>query len=488
MPCTTILVGKKATNNGSTMIARNDDNGNGHFEIKKFAVILPDQQPRQYTSVLSHVQIDLPDNPMRYTAVPNVNPEAKGIWAAAGINAANVAMTATETITTNPRVQGADPLVEYVPARNGQPEKAGGIGEEDIVYITLPYIQSARDGVKRLGMLLEQYGTYENNGIAFSDHDEVWYMETVGGHHWIARRLPDDCYSVIANEFSLDLFDLEDATTTQENFMASADIKEFIEANHLSTSRTTFNARQAFGSHSDADHVYNTPRVWFGQRYFNPSDKHMDQLNLRYGPESDSLAWCRKADKLITVEDVKYVLSSTYQGTPYSTYSNSPTAKLFRPIGINRTAFCSLAEIRNDVPEEIAAIEWLAFASNVYNAFVPLYTNIDKVPAYLGDTTLDVNTNSFYWNCRLLSALGDAQHDTNLIHIERYQDAVEGQTRYVLDEGLREFKEGDNAVEFCNKQDQTISDIVEKLTAQCLNNVLFEDTCLMRNGYNRSDN
>ena len=214
----------------------------------------------------------------------------------------------------------------------------------------------------------------------------------------------------------------------------------------------------------------------------------MDQLNLRYGPESDSLAWCRKADKLITVEDVKYVLSSTYQGTPYSTYSNSPTAKLFRPIGINRTAFCSLAEIRNDVPEEIAAIEWLAFASNVYNAFVPLYTNIDKVPAYLGDTTLDVNTNSFYWNCRLLSALGDAQHDTNLIHIERYQDAVEGQTRYVLDEGLREFKEGDNAVEFCNKQDQIISDIVEKLTAQCLNNVLFEDTCLMRNGYNRSDN
>ena len=32
MPCTTILVGKKASNDRSTMIARTDD---GHFDVKK---------------------------------------------------------------------------------------------------------------------------------------------------------------------------------------------------------------------------------------------------------------------------------------------------------------------------------------------------------------------------------------------------------------------------------------------------------------------
>lgn len=42
-------------------------------------------------------------------------------------------MTATETITSNPRVLGADPLVK------------GGIGEEDIVYLVLPYVRSARE-------------------------------------------------------------------------------------------------------------------------------------------------------------------------------------------------------------------------------------------------------------------------------------------------------------------------------------------------------
>ena len=171
MPCTTILVGKKASYDGSTIIARNDDSGSGHYTSKKFAVIHPEEQPKIYKSVISHVEIELPENPMRYTAMPNA-----------------------EEITSNPRVLGADPLVRYQPAKDGKEEIPGGIGEEDIVYIVLPYIHSAREGVKRLGSLLEQYGTYEMNGIAFQDADEIWWLETIGGHHWIARKVPDDVY------------------------------------------------------------------------------------------------------------------------------------------------------------------------------------------------------------------------------------------------------------------------------------------------------
>ena len=42
MACTTILVGKNASYDGSTMIARNDDSGSGHFTAKKFVVIHPE--------------------------------------------------------------------------------------------------------------------------------------------------------------------------------------------------------------------------------------------------------------------------------------------------------------------------------------------------------------------------------------------------------------------------------------------------------------
>ena len=165
MSCTTVLVGRKASNDLSTMIARTED---GRFDVKKMIVMEPKDQPKTYKSKISHVEIPLPETPMRYTACPNVD-QKEGIWAATGINTANVGMTATETITSNPRVLSADPLVVYQKAKTKKEKDIpGGIGEEDIVVLVLPYIHSAREGVLSLGQLLEQYGTYESNGIAFN--------------------------------------------------------------------------------------------------------------------------------------------------------------------------------------------------------------------------------------------------------------------------------------------------------------------------------
>ena len=224
-------------------------------------MVHPEDLPKVYRSVLSHVEVPLPEGAMRFTAMPNAV-EGKGIWAASGVNAANVGMTATETITSNPRVLGADPLVEYRPAKGGQPEVPGGIGEEDIVYLVLPYIHTAREGVQRLGQLLQTYGTYEMNGIAFADVNEVW----------IARRVPDDVYVVMPNQLGLDSFDLTDALGEQKEYMCSADLAEFIAKNHLDLSQDgALNPRDAFGSHDDSDHVYNTPRAWYMLRTLNPT-------------------------------------------------------------------------------------------------------------------------------------------------------------------------------------------------------------------------
>ena len=41
MACTTILVGKNATYDGSTLMARNEDSGAGHFCEKCFCVVKP---------------------------------------------------------------------------------------------------------------------------------------------------------------------------------------------------------------------------------------------------------------------------------------------------------------------------------------------------------------------------------------------------------------------------------------------------------------
>lgn len=58
------------------------------------------------------------------------------------------------------------------------------------------------------------------NGIAFQDVHEIWWLETIGGHHWIAKRVPDDAYVVMPNQLGIDQFDLEDALAPKRTTFA----------------------------------------------------------------------------------------------------------------------------------------------------------------------------------------------------------------------------------------------------------------------------
>ncbi len=495
MSCTTILAGKKATYDGSTFIARNDDSPSGVFNPKKWVVVQPSEQPRKYKSVNSHVEIELPDNPMKYTAVPNVESiiQKKGIWAASGANEANVAMTATETITSNERVLGADPLVTYEKEDGEKREKIGGIGEEDIVVLVLPYIRSAREGVLRLGELLEKYGTYEMNGIAFQDKSEVWWLESIGGHHWIAKRVPDDSYVIMPNQLGIDNFDLKDAFGAKRANMCSEDLREFISDNHLDLSLDgDLNPRDAFGSHDDADHVYNTPRAWFMGRYLNHKNIKWDGLDADFKPDSDDIPWSNVPDKKITVEDVKYLLSSHYQGTPfdpYAAYGDSSMRGAFRSIGINRNDFVSLFQIRPYTRDEFSVIEWLSFSSNAFNAFVPFYTNISETPDYLANTTEEVSTDNFYWSNRLIAALSDAHFGKSINAVERYQSAVQSKGHELIkkyDKKLENAKPAE-IQNICEKANSEMADVLKAETQKTLSKVLYEAGNGMKNCYARSD-
>lgn len=507
MACTTILVGKDASYDGSTIIARNEDSPAGQFTAKRMRVVLPADQPRHYRSSISHVEIDLPDDPLRYSSVPDAC-TSKGIWAAAGVNEADVAMTATETLTSNERVLGADPLVEFAEARGKkgeadyENEQNGGIGEEDMVTLVLPYIRSAREGVERLGSLLETYGTYEMNGIAFSDVDEIWWLETVGGHHWIARRVPDDCYVTMPNQLGIDEFDLTNACGKKSEFMCSADLETWMDEHHLDLTLTTcgageaasrsFNPRDAFGSHSDADHVYNTPRAWSMHRYLAPHGGWDDPARA-LGPESDDLPWCGTPERKLTVEDVKHALSLHYQGTPFDPYgrlgSNS-TRGIYRPIGINRNNFLAVLQIRPYAPAGSRVLQWMAFGSNAFNALVPLFANVNELPEYLSNTEEGhVSTESLYWASRLIAALADAQFSLNTAHIERYQLAVGSKGHALVAETDREvaklaYADAAAQLEVANKR---LAAMLRDETDQLLFNVLFTTSENMRNAFSRSD-
>lgn len=467
--CTTILVGKDATIDGSTMIARSEDGGSTIIP-EAFIAVNPKEQPKHYKAVISGQEIDDEDllpNPLRYTSAPDASGK-NGIWAAAGINDATVAMTATETITTNSRIQGIDPLVEE-----------GGLGEEDFVTLTLPYIHSAREGVKRLGYLVEKYGTYEMNGSAFADHDEVWYIETIGGHHWAARRIPDDAYVAAPNRLNIDVFDFND----EENFMCSSDLLDIINEYHLNPDYQGYNLRHIFGSSTIKDAHYNNPRAWYIHRYFDPE--------WEGEPGDQDQPFITYAKKKISPEDIKFLESSHYQDTKYDAYSTTNTEaekKLFRPIGINRNFETHILQIRNDVEEGIAGVQWLAFGPNTFNCFVPFYTNVTTTPASF-QTGPDFDLTKIFWLNKLNAQLGDTNYKVYSALEQAFEEKTMAKLRQIENETDRAVKglTGRDLQEKLEEANQKMADLTYKQTAALTGEMVKDGHSLMKLKYDLLD-
>ena len=312
----------------------------------------------------------------------------------------------------------------------------------------------------------------------------------------MARRVPDDCYVVAPNQLGLDSFDFDDAFNEKKEYLCSEDLREFIEDNHLDLALCkAFNPRDTFGTHSDLDHIYNTPRAWVAQKHFNPTTSKWTGDDADYTPLSDNIPWCRVPEKKITVEDIKWVLSNHYQNTPYNPYTNG-AKELYRPIGISRTDVLALVQIRPYMPKELKAIEWVAFGSNVFNTFAGFYANITKTPKYLSNTTGDVDSHNFYWASRLLGVIADAHFNRCLPNIDHYQTAVMAKNHALINKFDKEFadymKDAENDSEksdtlFCEKANEEITKMLIEQTTKALNKVVYNASCMMKNSFSRSD-
>lgn len=408
--CTTVLVGKKASIDGSTMIARNDDTFLPLTPQRFYVNPAVSDRHETWKSNQNGFTAPLPTSGYRYSLTPNVEVDKEGVYAESGFNEKNVAMSATESVYGNERALAYDPLV------------VDGLAEDSLQSMVLPYIDSARDGVQYLGKLIKQYGSPEGNGVLFSDKDEVWYMEIVTGHHWVAQRIPDDAYAIAANQVAIQQVDFDDP----DNFMYSDGIQAFVEKYHLNTNHKGFNFRRIFGTDNEKDRHYNTPRVWFGQRYLNPE--------IAQSPTSSDLPFICRTDKKISVEDVEYILGSHYNETEYDPLSrgNEETKTLFRPISMNRTQNSHVLQIRNDVDTDCSAIMWLNFGVPAFSPYVPFFANSDRTDESYENTPVHCDDKSAYWMYRKLSVLVEA-HYSELIQddVDFLTDSKEKLRRHV---------------------------------------------------------
>jgi Dipeptidase len=380
--CTSILIGKAATVDGSTIVGRNEDamaSWPKHFVIHEHKEF-PEAQ--EFDSQANGFKISLPKTRYKYSATPEWTFK-EGLFEEDGFNEYGVGMSATESAYSNQRVLGADPLVK------------DGIGEEAMITVVLPYVKTAREGVLRLGKIIEEYGTCETNGIIFSDKNEVWYFENGSGHYWVAQRIPDDSYAVVANQLAIQEIDFDNT----KDFLYREDLKEFVNDNNLNTDPSSFNFRNIFGTHELADEIYSTPRVWWGQQQFSGvSDE---------SPESEELGFIKKANRLLSVDDAQDYLSSHFQKTEFDPLNNGKDNKRYRPISLAKTQESHVLQIRPDMDPEIACVQWLAMGVASQSIYVPFYMGITDTPEEYKVGKLPYDSKSAYWTYKLAGVLLD---------------------------------------------------------------------------------
>ena len=385
--CTTILVGKKASIDGTTMIARNDDTFRP-ITPQKF-IIEPARhgEKKHIKSWLNKFEMDLPEDAQRVPAVPNVDYKHRGYYDESGINQENVAMSCTESTYGNERTLAFDPLVK------------DGLDEDCMQTSVLPYIHSARDGVKYLGKLIAKYGSPAGNSVLFSDKDEIWYMEIVTGHHWVAERIPDDCYAATGNRVAIEQVDFDNP----DYFMWSEGIQEFVEKHHLNPDHEGWNFRHIFGTYTEQDRHYNANRQWYIQKLFNPE--------IEQDPQDGDIPFIRKAAKKITKEDIEFALGSHYQDTPYDPFGKGTDEEKhrYRPISLAKT---QEAHILQTSRASKNSIHWIAMGVANESTFVPFFSNINDTPAPYKRGKLPAQLNSAYWIFKHASVLVDSHlHD-----------------------------------------------------------------------------
>lgn len=416
--CTTIIIGQEQTADGSMIVARSEDWD--AMEAKNYEIFeATDNGPREFVAKDSPFRCELPEKALGYSALSPYN--LHGHWGSAGFNTAGVGMSATESIFSSDEVLKHDPLVE------------NGVAENSVFNITLPYVHTAREGVERLGMLIEKHGIAEGFGIGFVDSKEIWYLETACGHRWLACRMPKDQYFVTGNQSRFRTYDPND----KENYLASADLIEFAEKHGLyNPAQGAFDFHEAYARDIKLDTTYNYPRVWGLQQFFSPEIKNDVTKN--------TFPVFAKAAHKVTLTELRTAFRFHYDNTEHDPYLNSNPKEPYRPVSIFRTTQTHLLQVRPELPQAIGCVNYVAMGMADLGVFLPLYQGITSYPEAYTKGNGESSADSAYWKFRKIMVLGMTNYNKYAPVIKEAYAKFEAETdqrqREMEEEYLRIYK------------------------------------------------
>lgn len=377
LACTNIIVGKKASKDGSVFVSYSADSYGAYGVMQHYNAsthkkgdkrIVRDWETNKYFG-------EIDEAPVTYNVVGNIN---------------EFQLTIAETT-----FGGREELVDTT----------GIIDYGSLIYITLQRAKTAREAIKIMDELVNRYG-YCSEGETFSiaDPNEAFVMEMVGkagkerGAVWVAVRIPDEAVCVHANQSRIHQF----LKLPKQQVLYSKDVISFARKMKLYEGKDIdFDFAKTYCPLNFDGARYCEARVWtVYNRFAKGMEKYLDYASGN-NIDADPLPLYIYPDRPVSFDDVMSAMGDHYENTPFdmtndpgtgpylSPYRPRPLAWKYneqtyfneRPVGTQQSSFSFISQMRSSLPNPIGGILWFANDDAHTSPYTPVYCCVREVPS-----------------------------------------------------------------------------------------------------------
>ena len=423
--CSNLIVGKKASVDGSVMVSYNaDDYGMFGHLCHYPAGSHPKGSMRQiydWDSGVYHGEIE--EAPVTYNVIGNIN---------------EFQLSIGETT-----YGGREEMVD----------STGILDYGSLIYVTLQRAKTAREAISVMTSLVEKYG-YNSEGETFSicDPNEAWIMEMQGtgagskGVVWVALRIPDDAICAHANQSRIGKFNMKD----KKNVLYSKNVISYArKMGWFNGKDSEFSWKNTYAFPDFSGRRFCDARVWsFFNHYADGFDRYLPWALGKDKDAEDMPLWIVPNRKL-SVADVENGMRDHYEGTALALDTTNigsgiyempyrPTPLTFtvdgkqyfneRPISTQQTAFTFVSQLRSWLPREIGGVLWFGNDDANMVAYTPVYCGNTVQPACYntkGADAVTFSSDNAFWLCNMVSNMVYPRYSQLFPELKAVRDSLE---------------------------------------------------------------
>ena len=423
--CTNLIVGKKASVDGSVLVSYNaDDYGMfGHLCHYPAGTHMKGEMRKIFDWDTGEYHGEIPEAPVTYNVIGNIN---------------EFQLSIGETT-----YGGREEMVDTT----------GILDYGSLIYVTLQRAKTAREAISVMTSLVEKYG-YCSEGETFSicDPNEAWIMEMMGtgpgskGVVWVAMRIPDNAICAHANQSRIGKFDMKD----KKNVLYSKNVISYARKMGWFTGKDVdFSWKNTYARPDFSGRRFCDARVW---SFFNHYQKGFDRYlpwALGKDPNAEDMPLWIIPDRKLSVHDVEMGMRDHYEGTALALDTTNvgggiyqmpyrPTPLQFkvdgktyfneRPISTQQTAFSFVSQLRSWMPREIGGVIWFGNDDANMVAYTPVYCGNTVQPECYNTPGADAVTFSdknAFWVCNWVSNMVYPRYSQIFPELQTLRDSLE---------------------------------------------------------------